>query len=370
MGNSQSNGESGSRRSSTPGSDPSRRNLEPVCIGVHSGEAVEDDGNDDDDVNHHGRKGGTDEDTQVDTDRANVELHEIGKNQEEDTNGSHGDEESDDLGDHALNLLNDTDDGRTRALDEITDDDGGDDDGKKLIVGQSINDVGWDEGSEHIQDDGVNCTTFLGVLHGIVIFVDSQGFFADRLELLGPDKTRHETGQGDGNDGGDDVVSDSPPGKDRASLGHFSKPRYGQQHGTDDEGKDWSRVNRGSCCNQELPYRQMGQRTDCLESSQPEITRNGNNNRDSRWDGFSLSSDDDTDGNGQDGGADDLKSRARLLDRVPPWPLDGLLDRMGLLAGVSSDRLRGRVHSLLGILLLGGHCDKLDGVKETNSNES
>lgn len=79
-------------------------------------------------MDEHGGQGGTDEKTEILADLANVKLHQVGQNQEEDTDRGHRNEELDDLGDDTFNLLGNANDGRARGFDEVSDDDGSDDD--------------------------------------------------------------------------------------------------------------------------------------------------------------------------------------------------------------------------------------------------
>ena len=65
--------------------------------------------------------------------------------------------------------------------------------------------------------------------------------------------------------------------------------------------------------------------TDCLEGPQPHVTRNTDYDNGSIRNTVGLCSDDYTDGDSEESGADDLKSRTGLLDAVPPRLLDDLL---------------------------------------------
>ncbi|KAI6753227.1 hypothetical protein HG531_005396 [Fusarium graminearum] len=226
------------------------------------------------------------------------------QNEEEDTNGSCCDEEVDDFEDHALNLFGDTNDG------------------KEFVVRQGSHDVCGNKGVKHVAND-YSDWTLLGVGKRVVIWQIRSG---DLGVLFGPDETLHDTRDCDGKEGGEDIVSYSPFCE---HYGFFSN----------------------TVCLCEL--------TDCLEGSQPEVTNNSEECDGSLGNLINLGSDNYADGDGKNSCADDLKCMARLLEALPPRPLDDLL-----LCDRTTRKVTARVGGHLNRMLLrhplgflGSHCN-------------
>jgi hypothetical protein len=102
----------------------------------------------------------------------------------------------------------------------------------------------------------------------------------------------------------------------------------------------------------------LGKLTDCLESPQPHVTNYTEDDRNSRRDAIDLCSDDYTNDNSEQSGTDDLQSRTRLFEAVPPWSLDDLF--FGMVVGNVAARVGRYLHWMrLGhvLELLGAHCN-------------
>lgn len=172
--------------SGAPGSNPGGRLFHPVCIGVAAEDQEKDDGQDDEQVDEHADQRRADQDTQVLGDAGDVEPEEVGQDEEEDTDGRNLDQPGDDNCNDLLNLLDDLEDWRV-WLEEISNDDGGDEDGQKTIVGQRTEDILRNEGLKHLLHNIVNLGGTSLLDHLLVVLVgDLAIFFSHDLHKTNP----------------------------------------------------------------------------------------------------------------------------------------------------------------------------------------
>lgn len=169
-------------------------------------------------MNHHADQRATDQNTQVKSNLRNVETEQIRHNEEEDTNRRKVDQHRDDAHDDDFNLFNSTHE-RAPGLNNVTNDHGGDENGEQAVCRKGVDNVLRNEGFEHIDDDGVDGDVFALVNRLLLVCV---GHFelvaADWLHEFGPDEADEQARMRDGDDGGDDVVTNSPVGRESVLL--------------------------------------------------------------------------------------------------------------------------------------------------------
>lgn len=142
------------------------------------------------------------------------------------------DKESDDLHDDLLDLFNRSDEGAA-GLDTVAKNDGRNEDSKQRVGGHGVDDVVWDQRIEHVNDHFVNLERRSLIDRLLVFLGGCQLIATDRNHEFGPHQADKESRMRDRNDGGEHVISDSPPGKLAslaATLGHIAEALDSHDH--------------------------------------------------------------------------------------------------------------------------------------------